>query len=108
MDPVAALEEIAFLLERDRASRYKSTAFRRAAAIIEEYTPEELAARVHDGRLKRTKGSPGGVIRVYRGGGVTAPPTSGRATSPGGTEGAGWMTSTTPGARSSRSMARAR
>ena len=56
MDPVAALEEIAFLLERDRASRYKSTAFRRAAAIIEEYTPEELAARVRDGRLKRTKG----------------------------------------------------
>ena len=29
---------------------------RRAAAIIEEYTPEELAARVRDGRLKRTKG----------------------------------------------------
>lgn len=56
MDPVAALEEIAFLLERDRASRYKSSAFRRAAAIIEEYAPEELAARVRDGRLKRTKG----------------------------------------------------
>ena len=56
MDPVAALEEIAFLLERDRASSYKSKAFRRAAAIIEEYSPEELAARVRDGRLKRTKG----------------------------------------------------
>lgn len=56
MDPVAALEEIAFLLERDRASSYKSKAFRRAAAIIGEYSPEDLAARVRDGRLKRTKG----------------------------------------------------
>ncbi|HEU0182435.1 MAG TPA: PHP domain-containing protein, partial [Agromyces mariniharenae] len=56
MDPVAALEEIAFLLERDRASSYKSKAFRRAAAIIEGYSPEELAVRVRDGRLKRTKG----------------------------------------------------
>lgn len=56
MDPVAALEEIAFLLERDRASSYKSKAFRRAAAIIGEYSTDDLAARVRDGRLKRTKG----------------------------------------------------
>ena len=56
MDPVAALEEIAFLLERDRASSYKSKAFRRAADLIGEYSPDELAARVRDGRLKRTKG----------------------------------------------------
>jgi putative hydrolase len=73
MDPVAALEEIAFLLERDRASSYKSKAFRRAAAIIEEYTPEELAARVRDGRLKRTKGigdSTYAVIAQAVGGGV--------------------------------------
>ena len=56
MDPVAALEEIAFLLERDRASSYKSKAFRRAAAIIEEFAPDDLAARVRDGRLKRTPG----------------------------------------------------
>jgi putative hydrolase len=56
MDPVAALEEIAFLLERDRASSYKSKAFRRAAAVIEGIAPDELAAQVRDGRLKRTKG----------------------------------------------------
>ena len=56
MDPVAALEEIAFLLERDRASSFKSKAFRRAADVIGAYSAEELAARVHDGRLKRTKG----------------------------------------------------
>jgi putative hydrolase len=56
MDPVAALEEIAFLLERDRASSFKSKAFRRAADVIGAYSAEELADRVHDGRLKRTKG----------------------------------------------------
>jgi len=56
MDPVAALEEIAFLLERDRASSFKSKAFRRAADVIGEYSADELAARVRDGRLKRTKG----------------------------------------------------
>lgn len=56
MDPVEALEEIAFLLERDRASSFKSKAFRRAADVIGEYSADELAARVADGRLKRTKG----------------------------------------------------
>ena len=56
MDPVAALEEIAFLLERDRASSFKSKAFRRAADVIGAYSADELAARVRDGRLKRTKG----------------------------------------------------
>ena len=38
MDPVAALEEIAFLLERDRASSFKSKAFRRAADVIGAYS----------------------------------------------------------------------
>jgi putative hydrolase len=56
MDPVAALEEIAYLLERDRASSFKSKAFRRAADVIGEYSADDLAARVRDGRLKRTKG----------------------------------------------------
>lgn len=56
MDPVAALEEIAFLLERDRASAFKSKAFRRAADVIRPLDPDEIAARVVDGRLQRTKG----------------------------------------------------
>lgn len=53
---MAALEEIAFLLERDRASAYKSKAFRRAADAIRALAPEELAARAADGRLRRTAG----------------------------------------------------
>lgn len=56
MDPIAALEEIAFLLERDRASAFKSKAFRKAAGIIGDLPAAELAERVHDGRLKRTAG----------------------------------------------------
>ncbi|MFE6965626.1 PHP domain-containing protein [Agromyces sp. NPDC057679] len=56
MDPVAALEEIAFLLERDRASAYKSKAFRKAADAIRGLERDELAARAADGRLRRTAG----------------------------------------------------
>ncbi|GAA4192977.1 PHP domain-containing protein [Microbacterium oryzae] len=42
MDPLDALAEIAYLLERERSSRYKSKAFRRAADVIASLTPEEL------------------------------------------------------------------
>ncbi|MGI9821971.1 PHP domain-containing protein [Agromyces sp. Marseille-Q5079] len=56
MDPIAALEEIAFLLERDRASAFKSKAFRKAAGVIGDIPAAELADRVRDGRLKRTAG----------------------------------------------------
>lgn len=56
MDPVDALNEIAFWLERELAPSFKVQAFRRAAAIIAPFDTDELAERVADGRLKRTKG----------------------------------------------------
>ncbi|MEE2570182.1 PHP domain-containing protein [Pseudarthrobacter sp. J64] len=56
MDAVAALNEIAFWLERGRAATFKVQAFRKAAATIEALAPEELEARARDGRLKSMKG----------------------------------------------------
>lgn len=56
MDPVAALNEIAFWLERELAPSFKVQAFRRAAAIVAPLGADEIAARVADGRLRRTKG----------------------------------------------------
>ncbi len=51
--PIDALNEIATLLERERASRYRSRAFRTAAAAIEGLSDAELA----DGAsLRRRKG----------------------------------------------------
>lgn len=53
MDPLDALNEIAYLLERERSSAYKSKAFRNAAAIVADLDP----AILHDpARLKATKG----------------------------------------------------
>ena len=43
MEPVDALTEIAALLERERASRYRSKAFRTAAAAIAGLSREQLA-----------------------------------------------------------------
>jgi putative hydrolase len=52
MDPVDALNEIAYLLERERSSRYKSKAFRTAAEAIAGL--DEAALR--DPALRRRKG----------------------------------------------------
>ena len=70
--PIDALNEIATLLERERASRYRSRAFRTAAAAIEGLSDAELA----DGSsLRRRKGigdSSFAVIQEALAGGVPA------------------------------------
>ena len=66
MDAVAALNEIAFWLERELAPTFKVQAFRKAAGIIAGLEPEELAARARDGRLKRTKGIGDRTLQVIR------------------------------------------
>lgn len=53
MDPVAALTEIATLLERERASRYRSKAFRAAADAAAALSDEVLR---DPARLRRVKG----------------------------------------------------
>lgn len=56
MDAVAALNEIAFWLERGRAATFKVQAFRKAAAAISALPPDEVAERTRTGRLKSMKG----------------------------------------------------
>ena len=56
MDAVAALNEIAFWLERGRAATFKVQAFRKAAATIGALGPDEVASRARSGRLKSMKG----------------------------------------------------
>lgn len=53
MDPLDALTEIAYLLERERSSRYKSKAFRTAGDVVVTLPADVLADPV---RLKHTKG----------------------------------------------------
>jgi hypothetical protein len=50
MDAVAALNEIAFWLERERAATFKVQAFRKAAGVIADLEPAELVARAQDWR----------------------------------------------------------
>ncbi|MCU1518243.1 MAG: hypothetical protein JWQ75_2964, partial [Pseudarthrobacter sp.] len=66
MDAVAALNEIAFWLERERAATFKVQAFRKAAGIIAELDADELKARALDGRLKRMKGIGDRTFEVIR------------------------------------------
>ncbi|MCC3776835.1 PHP domain-containing protein [Streptomyces sp. UNOB3_S3] len=51
MEPVEALERVAFLLERSQAPTYRVKAFRTAAAVIRELPGEELRRRAADGSL---------------------------------------------------------
>lgn len=62
MDPLDALTEIAYLLERERSSRYKSKAFRTAAAAIEGLSDAEL----RDPGLRRRPGIGDSTYTVIR------------------------------------------
>lgn len=63
MDPVAALLEIASLLERERASRYRAKAFRQAAATFQEI-PEDV--RLDPTRLRASRGIGESTFAVIR------------------------------------------
>ncbi|REJ04596.1 PHP domain-containing protein [Microbacterium bovistercoris] len=63
MDAVAALLEIAALLERERASRYRAKAFRQAAATLQDL-PEDV--RRDPSRLRAVKGIGESTFAVIR------------------------------------------
>jgi putative hydrolase len=64
MDPLDALEQIATLLERSRAGRYKEEAFRNAADAIRDRPVDELRALATSGRLESLPGIGSSTARV--------------------------------------------
>jgi putative hydrolase len=63
MDPLTALREIAFLLERSQAPDVKVKAFRNAASVVALHR-EEVTARVQAGSLRELKGIGGSTEAV--------------------------------------------
>ena len=65
MDPIDALERVAYLLDRALAAPPKVRAFKRAAEVLRELPDGELEARLAAGTLEELPGigrSTGGVI----------------------------------------------
>ncbi|HKU34207.1 MAG TPA: PHP domain-containing protein [Paenarthrobacter sp.] len=56
MDPVEALDEISFWLERSLAPTFKVQAFRKAADVVRNLPPDELPRLVTAGRITSLKG----------------------------------------------------
>jgi putative hydrolase len=66
MDPIDALTEIAYLLERSLASSYKTKAFRAAATALAAIPAGEVEDRLRTGALAKTKGIGGTSLEVIR------------------------------------------
>ncbi|MCD4853022.1 PHP domain-containing protein [Arthrobacter sp. AK01] len=56
MDPIEALDEISFWLERSQAPSFKVQAFRKAADAVRQLPPEQLPTLIRTGRITSIKG----------------------------------------------------